>query len=92
MFFKTRFACVALAISIAFPAFAVDPRPGDEAIEKSLTGETKLLSLNVLAEADSREAWEAKREELKRQYWDMLGLWPVFGTGTWTSRKIDQVL
>lgn len=56
---------------------AADPRPGDEAIEKYLSGETKLLSLNVLAEADSREAWEAKREELKRQYWDMLGLWPV---------------
>ncbi len=56
---------------------AAEPLPGDEAIEKYLTGETKLLSLGVLAEADSREAWEAKREELKRQYWDMLGLWPV---------------
>ena len=56
---------------------AADPRPGDEAIGKYLAGETKLLSLSVLAEADSREAWEAKREELKRQYWDMLGLWPV---------------
>ena len=56
---------------------AAEPRPGDAAIEKYLTSETKLLSLSVLAEADSREAWEAKREELKRQYWDMLGLWPV---------------
>ncbi|MFM9965570.1 MAG: alpha/beta hydrolase family protein [Planctomycetaceae bacterium] len=56
---------------------AAEPPPGDQAIEKYLAAETKLLSLNVLAEADSREAWEAKREELKRQYWDMLGLWPV---------------
>ena len=56
---------------------AADPRPGDESIEKYLMGETKLLSLNALAEAESREAWEAKRGELKRQYWDMLGLWPV---------------
>lgn len=56
---------------------AAEPRSGDEAIEKYLTSETKLLSLSVLAEAESREAWEAKREDLKRQYWDMLGLWPV---------------
>ncbi len=52
-------------------------RPGEVAIEKYLANEAKLLSLDSLAEADSREAWEAKREELKRQYWDMLGLWPV---------------
>ncbi len=53
------------------------PRPAGVAIEKYLADETKLLSLDSLAAADSREAWEAKREELKRQYWDMLGLWPV---------------
>ncbi len=57
--------------------FAADPRPGDEAIEKYLNGEVNWLSANVLAEADSKEAWEAKREELKRQYFDMLGLWPL---------------
>ena len=56
---------------------AAEPRPGDEAIERYLASETKLLSLSVLAEADSREAWEGKREELKRQYFDMLGLWPL---------------
>ncbi len=66
----------ALAI-LCSPVLAAEPRPGDEAIEKYLAGETKLLSLSALAEADSREAWEAKREELKRQYFDMLGLWPL---------------
>ena len=74
-----RFLCFA---ACSFGLFglslsAAEPRPGDEAIEKYLAGETKLLSLSVLAEADSREAWEAKREELKRQYFDMLGLWPL---------------
>ena len=72
--------CVALLVDcllLTLPTFGAEPRPADEAIEKYLTGETKLLSLNVLAEADSRESWEAKRDELKRQYWDMLGLWPV---------------
>ncbi|MBC7818832.1 MAG: prolyl oligopeptidase family serine peptidase, partial [Planctomycetaceae bacterium] len=68
---------LACCLLLAMPTYAAEPRPGDEAIEKYLTGETKLLSLSELAEADSREAWEAKREELKRQYWDMLGLWPV---------------
>lgn len=73
-----RFASIAWCLSIfGLSLLAADPRPGDEAIEKYLTGETKLLSQNVLAEADSREAWEGKREELKRQYFDMLGLWPL---------------
>ncbi len=52
-------------------------RSGDEAIETLLLGETNWLSQNVLAGAESREQWEARREELKRQYFDMLGLWPV---------------
>lgn len=69
--------CILMVQAAVVPLGAADPRPGDEAIEKYLAGETKLLSLNVLAEAESREAWDAKREELKRQYWDMLGLWPV---------------
>ena len=68
---------LASCLLFAIPTVAADPRPGDEAIEKYLASETKLLSLGVLAEADSREAWEAKREELKRQYFDMLGLWPL---------------
>ncbi len=57
--------------------WSAEPRPGDEAIEKYLAAETNLLSQNVLAEAESREAWEAKRVELKQQYLDMLGLWPL---------------
>ena len=60
--------CVAWCVGLLGMSLnAAEPRPGDEAIEKYLTGETKLLSLDVLAEAESREAWEAKREELKRQ-------------------------
>ena len=74
-----RFLCFAACCFGLFglSLIAAEPRPGDEAIEKYLASETKLLSLSVLAEADSREAWEAKREELKRQYFDMLGLWPL---------------
>lgn len=35
---------------LAIPTDAAEPRPADEAIEKHLIGETKLLSLNGLAE------------------------------------------
>ncbi len=56
---------------------SAEPRPGDEAIEKYLNGETRLLSQNVLANVETREQWEARRAELKRQYFDMLGLWPL---------------
>src|SRR5262245_66092649 len=56
---------------------AAEPRPGDAAIERSLAQETTALSQNVLAGADSKESWEERRAELRRQYLDMLGLWPL---------------
>jgi dienelactone hydrolase len=56
---------------------AAEPRPGDAAIEKHLAQETFAVSQGVLAGASSKEAWEAQRGELKRQYLDMLGLWPL---------------
>jgi acetyl esterase/lipase len=58
-------------------ATAADPRPGDLLIEKYLQSETRWVSQDELAGTDSREAWEALRPELKRQYFDMLGLWPL---------------
>jgi dienelactone hydrolase len=57
-------------------ATAADPRPGDLSIEKYLQSETHWVSQDELGGTDSREAWETKRPELKRQYLDMLGLWP----------------
>ena len=56
-----RLSCLFIVVVSAamVPLSAAEPRSGDEAIEKYLAGETKLLSLSVLAEADSREAWEA---------------------------------
>src|SRR5262245_26109259 len=54
-----------------------EPRAGDTAIEKYLAQETIGLNQFVLAGANSKEEWEARRDELKRQYLDMLGLWPL---------------
>ncbi len=68
---------LAAIVAVQSLLLAAEPRPGDEAIEKYLAGETRLLSQSALANAESREQWEAGRAELKRQYFDMLGLWPV---------------
>lgn len=51
--------------------------PGNAMIEAHLILETGQLSRRVLNGATSRETWEAGRDELKRQYLDMLGLWPL---------------
>lgn len=51
--------------------------PGNAMIEAHLILETGELSRRTLNGATSRETWEAGRDELKRQYLDMLGLWPL---------------
>lgn len=50
---------------------------GDAMIQAHLTLEAGQLSERVLAGAGSREEWESRRAELRREYFDMLGLWPL---------------
>ena len=50
---------------------------GDAVIESHLTLEASRLSERIHEGADSKEEWEAKRSELKREFFDMLGLWPL---------------
>jgi cephalosporin-C deacetylase-like acetyl esterase len=50
---------------------------GDAVIESYLTMETAKLSEHIHEGAESKEEWEAKRSELKREFFDMLGLWPL---------------
>jgi cephalosporin-C deacetylase-like acetyl esterase len=52
-------------------------KPGDERIEKYLAKETERLSQRVLDGAKTRAEWEKKRPRLRREYLDMLGLWPL---------------
>ena len=58
------------------------PKPGDlpfgdAVIEAHLTLEASRLSERIHEGADTKEEWEADRDELKRQFFDMLGLWPL---------------
>jgi dienelactone hydrolase len=50
---------------------------GDAVIEAHLTLEAARLSEHIHEGAESKEDWESKREVLKREYFDMLGLWPL---------------
>lgn len=50
---------------------------GDAVIERHLTLEAARLGERVHEGANSKEEWEAKRSDLKQQFFDMLGLWPL---------------
>jgi dienelactone hydrolase len=50
---------------------------GDAVIESHLMLEAAELSQRVHAGAGSKEKWEAQRPQLKQQFFDMLGLWPL---------------
>ena len=54
-----------------------EARFGDLAIESHLAQAAARLSERVHEGANSKEEWEAKRGELKQQFFDMLGLWPL---------------
>lgn len=50
---------------------------GDAVIESHLTIEAAKLSEHVLEGADTRQEWEDLRPGLKKEFFDMLGLWPL---------------
>ena len=63
-------------------ALAGDPAPADtakadEAIHRYLATETKKLDERALGGAKTKAEWEAMRPRLKREFLDMLGLWPL---------------
>ena len=74
----SRVACLVLVSSVPLLAQeSAQPSPGDAMIESHLILETAQVSRRFLEGANSREEWESQRDELKRRYFDMLGLWPL---------------
>jgi dienelactone hydrolase len=53
------------------------PLPGDEMIYKYLCAETDKLSRTFMDGAKTIDEWKEKLPRLKREYMDMLGLWPI---------------
>lgn len=50
---------------------------GDAVIESHLTLEATRLSERIHEGAESKADWESKRPQLKQEFFDMLGLWPL---------------
>ncbi len=75
------FSCLlALSMVRARSAAGAEPPkllPGDAAIERYLQLETQRISQRSLDGAKTRAQWEARKPRLRREYFDMLGLWPL---------------
>lgn len=60
---------------------AATPAPelarGQKMLEAYLKRQTQRISDACLADIKTREDWEKKRPELRRQFFDMMGLWPL---------------
>jgi dienelactone hydrolase len=50
---------------------------GDVLFEKYLAQEAALLSLRFLDGAETIEDWKSRRPRLKREFFEMIGLWPL---------------
>jgi hypothetical protein len=83
-----RFAFLMILI-IATPAIAEQPftaplpRPispyarGEKMLEAYLKGQVKQIASNCLNDLSTKEEWEKRRPELRRQFFEMMGLWPL---------------
>jgi cephalosporin-C deacetylase-like acetyl esterase len=66
-----------LCILCVIGAEPVKPPPGNAMIERYLQKEAERLSQRFLDGAKTRDEWEARKPRLRREYFDMLGLWPL---------------
>ncbi len=78
----SRVLLAPLALLLLCPAvYADEPKPetsrGDRLLWGYLRNETKAVADACLADVKSKEDWEKKRPELRRQFLDMMGLWPL---------------
>jgi hypothetical protein len=54
-----------------------DSARGERMLDVYLRHETQRIAGACLAEVKTRDDWEKKRPELRRQFLDMMGLWPL---------------
>jgi dienelactone hydrolase len=76
----TRLFPLLSVLLLAATARAADPpdtKRGDEMIDKYLAAQAKDLGGRFLDGAKTRDEWEKKLPRLRREYLDMLGLWPL---------------
>lgn len=71
-----------LALLLTSVAVAQDkpkptPPPGEAMIEAYFKAKVKAIADTCLTDLTTKEAWEKKRPELRKQFLDMMGLWPL---------------
>jgi dienelactone hydrolase len=74
----------ASAVGVAQPP-ELGPRPrpfspyarGEKMLDAYLRDQVKRIDAERLNDLTTKEAWEKKRPELRRQFLDMMGLWPL---------------
>jgi hypothetical protein len=75
-----RLAAVAACL-FAVPGLAAEPVPdtsrGDKMFDAYFRRQTEQIAAACLADVKSRADWEKMRPELRRQFLDMMGLWPL---------------
>jgi hypothetical protein len=65
----------AIPVSSAEPA--TEPSRGDRMLDSYFRQQTQRIADACLADIKTREQWEKKRPELRRQFLEMMGLWPL---------------
>src|SRR4051794_3228044 len=75
---RTRL-CVLILLAAAAPLSGQAPKslPGDAAIDGYLKADARAVGENFLDGAASLAEWQKRLPQLRREYLDMLGLWPL---------------
>src|SRR5690349_17128250 len=77
-FISACFALILAGNSVSFAAELSDTNvPAQAMIHAHLKQEGIRLDATFLEGITNRQQWEAQRGELRREYLDMLGLWPL---------------
>src|SRR5581483_11398602 len=73
-------AALALLLMPLSPAAAAPPAEtarGDRLLDGYFRGQVRQIADACLADLTTKEEWERRRPELRRQFLDMMGLWPL---------------
>src|SRR5260370_302299 len=76
-----RFHCLFCCLLVAVPLAAADPASdtsrGEKMLDAYFRHRVKQISDHCLSDVRTKDEWEKQRPELRRQFLDMLGLWPL---------------
>jgi dienelactone hydrolase len=64
-------------VLLSSTGMAAEPSRADKLLDAYFRRETQVVADRCLADVATRADWEKKRPELRRQFLDMMGLWPL---------------